>query len=119
MRAILLAAAAGLVATSALAQTATQWVEAEDDAMTVEAFGLTVDQLEDIEIVDASGQPLGEVEDVLMTPEGQVGAVSVDLDDALGDRDVVMELGSLSFDGQVLRADLAPEQVEALPAYDD
>ncbi len=119
MRTILLAAFASLAVAPAWAQTATQWVEAEDDALNVEALALTVDQLEDSEIVDASDQPIGEVDDVLLTPEGEVGAVSVDLDDALGDRDVLIELGSLSLEGTTLRTSLTREEIEALPAYDD
>ena len=122
MRTVLLVAAA-LAAAPALAQdaapAATPWVDTDDDTVMVEPFGLNADEMEGLAVADSSGAVVGEVDDVLMRPEGQAEAVSVDLDDALGDRSVVIELASLTLDGQQLRADLSREDIEALPTYDD
>lgn len=125
MRTALLAAA--LAAAPALAQDATQsatsaaiqWIETDDDTVVVEPFGLNADEMEGLAVAASSGAVVGEVDDVLMRPEGRAEAVSVDLDDALGDRSVVIELASLTLDGQQLRADLSREDIEALPTYDD
>lgn len=82
---------------------------------------LNVNDFEDTDIVDVSGNVIGEVDDVLMTPEGRVVAVSAEVGGFLGigDHEVVIELGMLASDGDKLRIDMTKEQVEALPAWDD
>jgi sporulation protein YlmC with PRC-barrel domain len=91
-------------------------VEVEDEAMMVEHFNLSVNQLEDMEVTDSGGKRIGEVEDILMTPEGQITAVAVEV---VSDKEVVMELDQLHREGDVLVTDLTKEQVEALPSWDD
>jgi sporulation protein YlmC with PRC-barrel domain len=91
-------------------------VEVEDEAMMVEHFNLSVDQLEDMEVTDSGGKRIGEVEDVLMTPEGKITAVAVEV---VSDKEVVMELDQLRREGDVLMTDLTKEQVEALQSWDD
>jgi sporulation protein YlmC with PRC-barrel domain len=86
-------------------------VEVEDEAMMVERFNLSVKQLEDMEITDSGGKRIGEVEDVLMTPESKIAAVEVEV---FGDKEVVMELEQLRRQGNVLITDLTEEQVKAL-----
>lgn len=117
----LAAAAAALLVAPALAQTEPQWVEVEDESLMVEAYGITVDDLEDMDIMDASGEEVGEVEEVLMTPDGQITAVSAEVGGFLGigDKEVVVELDRLTHDGDQLRVDMTSEEIEALPAWDD
>jgi sporulation protein YlmC with PRC-barrel domain len=91
-------------------------VEVENEAMMVERFNLSVNQLADMEITDSDGKRIGEVEEVLMTPEGKITAVSVEV---VGDKEVVMELDQLRRKGDVLMTDLTAEQVEALKSWDD
>jgi len=91
-------------------------VEVENEAMMVERFNLSVNQLADMEITDSGGKRIGEVEEVLMTPEGKITAVSVEV---VGDKEVVMELDQLRRKGDVLMTDLTAEQVEALKSWDD
>ncbi|HZC03250.1 MAG TPA: PRC-barrel domain-containing protein [Gammaproteobacteria bacterium] len=91
-------------------------VEVEDEAMMVEHFNLSVNELEDMEVTDSGGKRIGEVEDVLMTPEGEITAVAVEV---VSDKEVVMELAQLRRQGDVLITDLTEEQVEALPSWDD
>ena len=91
-------------------------VEVEDEAMMVERFNLSVDQLEDMEITDSGGKRIGEVEDVLMTPEGKITAVAVEV---VGDKEVVVALDQLRRQGEGLMTDLTEEQVEALQSWDD
>jgi sporulation protein YlmC with PRC-barrel domain len=117
----LAAAAAVLLVAPALAQTEPQWIEVEDESLMVEAYGITVDDLEDMDIIGASGEEIGEVEEVLMTPDGQITAVSAEVGGFLGigDKEVVVELDQLTHDGDQLRMDMTEEEVEALPAWDD
>jgi len=91
-------------------------VEVEDEAMMVEHFNLSVKQLEDMELTDSGGKRIGEVEDVLMTPEGQITALAVEV---VGDKEVVVALDQLRRQGDVLMTDLTEEQVEALQSWDD
>ena len=91
-------------------------VEVENESMMVDHFNLSVKQLEDMEITDSGGKRIGEVEDVLMTPEGQIAAVAVEV---VSDKEVVMELDQLRRKGDVLMTDLTAKQVEALKSWDD
>ena len=92
------------------------FVEVEEEAMMVERFNLSVKQLADMEITDSGGKRIGEVEEVLMTPEGKITAVSVEV---AGDKEVVMVLDQLRRQRDVLMTDLTQEQVEALQSWPD
>jgi PRC-barrel domain len=96
-------------------------VEVENEALMVEHFNLSVDQLEDMDIHGAGGERIGEVDEILMTQEGKITAVSVEVGGFLGigDKEVVMELAQLRREGDALMADLTKEQVKALPSWDD
>jgi len=120
-RTSIVAAAAALLVAPALAQTEPQWVEVEDESLMVEAYGITVDDLEDMDIMGASGEEIGEVEEVLMTPDGQITAVTAEVGGFLGigDKEVVVELDQLTQNGDHLQMDMTEEEVEALPAWDD
>ena len=91
-------------------------VEVEEEAMMVERFNLSVKQLADMEITDSGGKRIGEVEEVLKTPEGKITAVSVEV---AGDKEVVMALDQLRRKGDVLMTDLTKEKVEALQNWPD
>jgi sporulation protein YlmC with PRC-barrel domain len=91
-------------------------VEVEEEAMMAEHFNLSVNQLEDMEVTGSGGKRIGEVEDVLMTPEGKITALAVEV---VGDKEVVVALDQLRRQGDVLMTDLTEEQVEALPSWDD
>ena len=91
-------------------------VEVENEAMMVERFNLSVNQLANMEVTGSGGKRIGEVEEVLMTPEGKITAVSVEI---VGDKEVVMELDQLRRKGDILITDLTEEQVEALQSWPD
>ncbi|PRY95761.1 PRC-barrel domain protein [Hasllibacter halocynthiae] len=122
MRIALTTLAAAAVALPALAQdVAPNLLEVENEALVVEPWGITVDDLEDTDIEDASGDVIGEVDEVLMTPEGEIVAVSAEVGGFLGigDSEVVVELGMLRPEGDRLHIDMSKEQIEALPVWDD
>jgi hypothetical protein len=101
--------------------TASPLVEAKDKTMMVERFNLSVDQLEDMNIHGAGGKRIGEVDEVLMSAEGQIAALAVEVGGFLGigDKEVVMELNQLRREGDTLMTDLTKEQIEALPSWAD
>lgn len=117
----MLPALLALLAAPAFAQTVTPLVEVEDESMMVDVFGVDVDTLEDTDIVDASGETIGEVDEVLMDDEGLIVAVSAEVGGflGLGDKEVVIDLGMLTQSGDKLAVDMTEEQVESLPAWDD
>jgi hypothetical protein len=92
--------------------------EIRDDRRVIEPFNLTVDQLDDLDVVTASGERLGEVEEVLMDAAGRPVAVTVELRGG-DDRDRIIRLDQLRLDGRRLVTGLSRAQVEALPVWDD
>jgi hypothetical protein len=118
---IALPALLATIALPAAAQVAPTLFEVEDESMLVEAFGVDVDTLEDTDILDASGEVIGEVDEVLMDGSGRIVAVSAEVGGflGLGDREVVMDLGMLTRRGDGLAVDMTQAEVEALPAWDD
>ncbi|ODP37721.1 PRC-barrel domain-containing protein [Sphingomonas turrisvirgatae] len=84
------------------------------------AFGLTTRQIEDADLVDASGAKLGEVERVVANPSGAITALVVELDDTNPDRFVQLPITGLTAvaDGEDwnLRTAASREQLVAMPA---
>lgn len=99
-----LAACLALSAAPALAQTA--WVEVRDSVM-VAPFNLPADDVEDMDVVDAAGKKIGEVEEVLGPNADEATAVAIDFDDNAGldDRngDVIVPLAGVELQGKTLR----------------
>lgn len=95
--------------------------EAEDDNMTVQPFGVTVDRLEDMDLYAPGGEEVGEIDEVLVDSTGQPAAVVAEVGGFLGvgDKDVVIELDQLSMEGERLTTGMTKEQLEALPDWED
>jgi sporulation protein YlmC with PRC-barrel domain len=95
--------------------------EAEDDDLVVQPFGLTVDDIDDMDVMNADGEEIGEIEEVLLDASGQPVAVSVEVDDFLGidDREVVFGLDQLQLTGDDFVTSVDRATVEALPEWDD
>lgn len=60
------------------------------------ALGLTRDQLEDAELLDATGAEIGEVERVVTDPSGAVTGLLVEIEDTTPDRHVTIPLDGLT-----------------------
>jgi sporulation protein YlmC with PRC-barrel domain len=102
------------------AQTAA-WVEVDGKTM-IAPFNADADRLEDMDVHDAAGKKIGEVEDVIGKDRAAAQALVVDFDDdaGYGDRDdVIVPLDQFSLDGVkvVLKADAAA--VAAFEVYND
>jgi sporulation protein YlmC with PRC-barrel domain len=91
-----------------------QYWEAEDDSLSVEPFNLTVGQIDHMEIVSATGERIGEVDEVLMNASGKVAAVMVEA----GDKEVVVELHEFRVDGRRLVTTITKTEIEALGVTD-
>ncbi len=91
------------------------------DGVTVAAFGITVDRVDDLDVY-VNGRNVGDVEEVLGTDASTATALVVDFDDGAGygDRDdVIVPIGRFRLDGNRLVSDVTPAEVAALPRWDD
>jgi uncharacterized protein YrrD len=99
----------------------TAYQEAEDDDMVVQPFNRTVDDIEDLDLKNADGDEIGEVEEVLIDAGGQPVAIAVEVGGFLGigERDVVLGLDQVQLvdDDLVTSADKAT--IEGLPDWPD
>lgn len=109
----LLAALALALAGPALGQT--QALREADDDVMVSAFDRSADDLEDADLLTATGERIGEIEALLIQPDGQPTAFAADI----GDREVIIALAQVQLRGDDLVTDLTREQVAALPVWDD
>lgn len=98
----------GLTSGVVLAQTALVEV---DDKVQVAAFNATVDQVDDLDVYNAAGAKLGEVEEVVGTDNQTPTALIVDFEgkEGFADQDVVVPLDQFSWENDrlVLNADAA------------
>ena len=95
--------------------------ELDDDNATVMWNGLTVDQIEDMDIVNAEGDTIGDIEEVLADAEGRIVAVTAEVGGflGLGDKEVVVSLDHLELQGDRFMTALTADQLEASPRWDD
>jgi len=95
--------------------------EIDDDDRIVEPFNLSADRMDDMDVVTAEGEEIGEIEDVLMDASGQPVAVAVEVDDLLDidDEERIIRLDQLRLDDDRFVTDLSKSQIESLPIWDD
>ena len=95
--------------------------EAKDDDAVVPGINRSVDDVEDMDLVGANGDEIGDVEEVLVDATNQPVAVVVDAGGFLGigDRSVVIGLDRLQLNGDKLGTSMTKEDIEALPEWDN
>ncbi|WP_099827285.1 PRC-barrel domain-containing protein [Oceaniglobus indicus] len=78
-------------------------------------------ELDEMDVIGATGDKIGEVESVLIGPDGKVGAVVIETEGflGLGDEDIVMMLDDIQIVNGEIRVDMTEEQLEQLPKWDD
>lgn len=93
----------------------------DDDNQTARWNNLTVDQLEDMNIVNVDGDRIGEVEEVLADLDGNVVAITAEVGGFLGigDKEVIVSLDEFELRDDELVTSLTKEQLEALPRWED
>jgi len=95
--------------------------EVKDDNLVVPGLNLTVDRIDDMNVVGANNAKIGEVEEVLMDATNQPVAVVIDVEDGvgIGDKEVIVGLDQLRVEGRVLVTGLSNGQIAALPIWHD
>jgi sporulation protein YlmC with PRC-barrel domain len=108
-------------AAPALAQSAASYIEIESEDQVVSELNLTVEQIEDMDVYDASGEEIGEVEEVLGGSDGVPTTLAVEVGGFLdiGDTDALVELSEVTVVDDRLQIDMTREEIEALPTWDD
>ena len=110
-----------VAAAPALAQSTTSYIEIETEDQVVSELNLTVDQIEDMDVYDASGEEIGEVEEVLGSADGTPTTLAIEVGGFLdiGDTDALVELSEVTVVDDRLQIDMTREEIEALPTWDD
>jgi hypothetical protein len=105
----------------ATAQQASDLSEVDDDDRAVSPFGLSVDEVEDMNIANTAGEKIAEVEEVLEDGAGQIVAVAIDVEDGIldDDDDRVIGLDELQLTDDRFTTELTQAQIEATPRWDD
>ena len=130
MKSAILAVALSIAAVPALAQGTTttaatgqvpQMMAIEQDDMMVPGLAMRVDEVEDITVVDAAGETIGEVDEVLGTSDGRPVAVVVEAGGFLGigEKDVIVDISRLTKNGDNVVLGMSKAEIEALPAWAD
>jgi sporulation protein YlmC with PRC-barrel domain len=130
MKSAILAVALSVAAVPALAQGTTtpattgqvpQMMAIEQDDMMVPGLAMRVDEVEDITVVDAAGETIGEVDEVLATSDGRPVAVVVEAGGFLGigEKDVIVDITRLTKSGDNVVLNMSKAEIEALPAWAD
>jgi sporulation protein YlmC with PRC-barrel domain len=115
------AAFAIAVALPATAAAQTTWVEIADQA-TVAPLSRSVDQVDDMDVYDASGKKIGEIEEVLGQNADTASALTVDFDDdaEYGGRDnVIVPLEMFQLDGERLILSADAEAMSSMEVWED
>ena len=115
-----------LLAQTATATTETEtetqgYLEIEDDATIIAPFNLTMEELDDYDVIGSTGEKFGEIEDFLTDASGEPVAVVIETEGFLGigDEDVIVTLDQLELVDGKFQINLTEEELEALPKWDD
>jgi len=100
---------------------ATSYVEIGDDTLLVGPFNVSVDELDEFDVIDASGEKIGEIGDVLADSSGAPVAVVLETEGQTGpDNDgIVVSLDRLDLLGADLQIDMTREELDSSPRWDD
>jgi sporulation protein YlmC with PRC-barrel domain len=81
------------------------WVEVGENVI-VAPFNLPVDAVEEMNVVDAAGRTIGEVEEVIGPKKTEATALAIDLEDNAGlddrDEDIIVPLAGVQLQGDRL-----------------
>lgn len=101
-------------------ETTSQLMKVMDQEQIVTPFAVTVGELESADIYSAGGEEIGDVEDVLMNANGEIVALSAEIGGfaGIGEKEVLIGLDALVWDGDRVIARLTEDQFGSLPTWD-
>jgi sporulation protein YlmC with PRC-barrel domain len=97
----------------------TDLTEAQDGSKMVKAWNMPVDSVEEMDIYDASGKKLGEVDAVLQDKDGEIKGVVIGYGGFLGfgEKGAVMTLDQLKLKDGTLVTEVSEDQLSQLPEW--
>ncbi len=121
MRVLFTAASIVALAASAQAQQASDYTELDTGDQIVESFNLSIDAIEDMTVVDANGDKVGEVDEVLGTSDGGPMALAVEVGGFLGvgDHNAIIPLDQVKLENDQIQVDMSKDDIQNLPTWDD
>jgi sporulation protein YlmC with PRC-barrel domain len=96
--------------------------KSEDDNKIVSALNASVDKVEDMDVYDANGKKIGEVDSVLEDKDGTIKAVTIEYGGFLGfgEKGAILTLDQIkSKDGKDVMVELTEQDLPSLPAWND
>lgn len=93
--------------------------EAQDGSKMVKAWNVPVDSVEEMDIYDANGNKLGEVDAVLQDKDGEIRGVVIGYGGFLGfgEKGAIMTLDQLRLKDGTLITDVSEDQLSTLPEW--
>jgi hypothetical protein len=95
--------------------------ESEDDNKMVAPLNASVDVVEDMDIYDANGKKIAEVDAVLEDSNGEIKGVAIEYGGFLGfgDKGAILTLDQVKAQDGKLITDVTEEQLTTLPAWNE
>lgn len=95
--------------------------KSEDDAKMVAPLNATVDSVEDMDIYDASGKKIAEVESVLEDSNGEIKGLAIEYGGFLGfgESDAIVTIDQVKQKDGNLVTEMTAEQLPSLPVWKD
>ena len=95
--------------------------ESEDDNKMVAPLNASVDAVEDMDIYDANGKKIAEVDAVLEDSNGEIKGVAIEYGGFLGfgDKGAILTLDQVKAQDGKLVTDVTEEQLTTLPAWNE
>jgi hypothetical protein len=95
--------------------------EAEDDSKMVAPLNATVDKVEEMDIFDANGKKIAEVDSVLEDKNGEIKGVAIEYGGFLGfgEKGAILTLDQVKQKDGNIAIDLTEDQLSTLPAWNE
>lgn len=95
--------------------------ESKDDAKTVAPLNATVDKVEDMDVYDANGKKIAEVDSVLEDKNGEIKGVAIEYGGFLGigEKGAILTLDQVQQKDGNLVTEITEDQLGTLPAWND
>jgi sporulation protein YlmC with PRC-barrel domain len=93
--------------------------KSEDDNKTVDALNATVDKVKEMDVYDANGKKIAEVDSVLEDKNGDVKGIAIEYGGFLGfgEKAAILTLDQVKQKDGTLVTEMSEEQLPALPAW--
>jgi hypothetical protein len=94
--------------------------EVSDDDRMIPPWNVTLERIDEMEVISPAGEEMAEVEALLEDASGQIAALVLEVEGLDGDeREVIVPLNQMNFQEDRLTTNLTVDQLRAMPKWDD